>query len=243
MNESIAFDYLSSGLLDHKSETFDKQIKQLRGGEMAIVKFEGTKSDFSIPSPQSNSSSVKMTINKWYNLETSRWEGNGCDATRKFRKLFKDSIRFRLRADVPVGSCLSGGLDSSAIVCQVADLLKENGNHKGQKTVTASYKIGKYDEWEYASKVIKRTGAQSFRVWPTHQKLVDDLDRLLWHMDEPFGSTSQFSQWSVFEGAAKAGLKVMLDGQGADELLAGYGGNDVPLYAGLLKKRQYSGSI
>jgi asparagine synthase (glutamine-hydrolysing) len=221
LNEDICYDYLAHGLLDHTSQTFDKNIFQLRGGELAIV-------DLQEPIK-------KVQVERWYTLKPKKWKGSKEEAKTKFRALFKDSVRLRLRADVSIGSCLSGGLDSSAIVGQIADLIKES-NSKGQETVTACFKETKYDEWNFAEQVINKVNANAHQVWPSSDKLIEDLDKLIWHMDEPFGSTSQFSQWCVFEGAAQAKLKVMLDGQGADEMLAGYGGNDVPLYTGLLKK-------
>lgn len=79
------------------------------------------------------------------------------------------------------------------------------------------------------------------RVWPAIERLQAELDLQLWHLDEPSGSTSQFSQWCVFDGAADAGLKVMLDGQGSDEQLAGYGGSDSSLYAGLFRRGSLGG--
>jgi asparagine synthase (glutamine-hydrolysing) len=221
LNKDICYDYLAHGLLDHTSQTFDTNIFQLRGGELAIVDL--------------NESVKEVKVERWYTLKPKKWKGTKEEAETQFRALFKDSVRLRLRADVSVGSCLSGGLDSSAIVCQVADLLKDCDS-KGQETVTACFKESKYDEWKFAEQVIKKVNANAHQVWPSSDKLIKEIDKLIWHMDEPFGSTSQFSQWCVFEGAAKTNLKVMLDGQGADELLAGYGGNDVPLYTGLLKK-------
>ncbi|MBX9850860.1 MAG: asparagine synthase (glutamine-hydrolyzing) [Cytophagaceae bacterium] len=221
-NEKIIYDYLAHGLLDHSADTFDTKIKQMQGGEMAIV-------------PLSHSR-IEPIIKRWYTLTPKRWEGSESEATAKFLELFSDSIRLRLRADVPVGSCLSGGLDSSAIVCIIHRILNELTEHSGQVTVTACYDEKKFDEWEYANEVIKQTAAQSVRVFPDFERLKNDLDIFLWHQDEPFGSTSQFSQYCVFDGAAKAHLKVMVDGQGSDEQLAGYGGNELSLFTGLLRK-------
>ncbi|MGH7650095.1 MAG: asparagine synthetase B family protein, partial [Gemmatimonadaceae bacterium] len=147
-----------------------------------------------------------------------------------------DSVALRLRADVPVGSCLSGGLDSSAIVCLAHGQLAAHDTHAGQVTVTARHSDAAFDEWQYAEQVIRATNATSVSVWPKSAELLTDLDALLWHMDEPFGSTSMFSQWCVFRGAAGARLKVMLDGQGSDEQLAGYGGNDTAMYTGMLRR-------
>ncbi len=218
-NLEIEFDFLAFGQLDHTSQTFDQNIQQLQGGWMMEVDL----------------TTNAFITKKWYTIRELEWKGSDADAIYHYKELLTDSIKLRLRSDVPVGSCLSGGLDSSAIVCLMANLLK-NEDSKGIKTITACYEEKKYDEWEYAHSVVEHTKAEGFRIFPSLNEVKNDLNKLLWHMDEPFGSTSQYSQWNVFKGAAQAGLKVMLDGQGADEQLAGYGGNDQPLYTGLLQQ-------
>ncbi|MEQ8924676.1 MAG: asparagine synthase (glutamine-hydrolyzing) [Fulvivirga sp.] len=222
LNQNIIVDYLASGLVDHTNETFDTNILQVRGGEFVKV---------DLKKPLSS-----IHKQKWYTIPETRFKGSLEEASEAFRVLFKDSVRLRLRSDVKVGSCLSGGFDSSSIVCQMAQINAQNGIENNIETVTSRYSESKYDEWQYAKAVVDQTKSKAHIVWPSFEQLIEELDDLMWHMDEPFGSTSQFSQWSVFKGAADAGLKVMLDGQGADEQLAGYGGNDVALYSGLLKR-------
>jgi asparagine synthase (glutamine-hydrolysing) len=127
-------------------------------------------------------------------------------------------------------------LDSSAIVCLARRELDAQKGSERQITVTACYEEQRFDEWRFAEQVVAQTRADAVRVWPSIERLQSDLDLQLWHLDDPVGSTSQFSQWCVFGGAADVGLKVMLDGQGSDEQLAGYGGSDAALYAGLLAR-------
>ncbi|MBA3558608.1 MAG: asparagine synthase (glutamine-hydrolyzing) [Gemmatimonadaceae bacterium] len=215
-------DYLATGLLDISRHTFDENIKQILGGERAVVNLEDA--------------NPTVQVMRWYNLEAQPFSGSLLDAADRFRELLSDSVRLRLRADVPVGSCLSGGLDSSAIVCMARQHLDTEGEHHGQVTVTSRYPAARFDEWHFAEQVIRMTEATPVEVWPTIERLQAELDAQLWHMDDPFGSTSQFSQWCVFAGAAEAGLKVMLDGQGSDEQLAGYNGNDAALYTGMLRR-------
>jgi asparagine synthase (glutamine-hydrolysing) len=222
LDHSTARDYLAAGLLDHSRFTFDEGIKQLLGGERAILRLADA--------------DPELILIRWYTLTAKPSLGTADDLARAFRDLLTDSVRLRLRADVPVGSCLSGGLDSSAIVCIAHRLLREQASAAGQVTVTARFAEGRYDEWRFAEDVIRATDVRAVQVWPSVECLHSELDQQIWHMDEPFGSTSQFSQWCVFQGAAQAGLKVMLDGQGSDEQLAGYAGNETALYAGLLRR-------
>jgi len=146
-----------------------------------------------------------------------------------------DAVNLRLRSDVKVGSCLSGGLDSSSIVCIANDLLRAVNSHNKQETVSACYSIGKYDEQEYIDAVIQKTGAVSHRVFPNVNELQQSLDRIIFHHDEPFGSTSIFAQWEVFKTARENNIIVMLDGQGADEILAGYHSFYSPFFIDFLK--------
>jgi len=222
LNETIARQYLATGAADHTNDTFETGIKKLPGGHYMTVDLSG--------------GAAEPTITKWYTLTPKKWSGSYDDAAEKLKQLLTDAVRLRLRSDVKVGSCLSGGLDSSSIVCIAAELLKASGNFEGQETVTACYDLAKYDEWNFAAEVIKKTGAHAHRTFPSFAQVKEDLNDFFWYQDEPMGSTSIFSQWAVFKATHKVGLKVMIDGQGADEQLAGYGGNDLPFYSGLLQQ-------
>jgi len=141
------------------------------------------------------------------------------DVFAEFRDLLIDSVRLRLRSDVPVGSCLSGGLDSSAIVCIVRSLL---GAGAPYNTFTGRFSGTWADEWPYAQQVIAATGVISHSVEPTASRFLDELPRFMWLNELPVGSSSQFAQWCVFDLARQHGVTVLLDGQGADESLGGY---------------------
>ncbi|HEY3402077.1 MAG TPA: asparagine synthase (glutamine-hydrolyzing) [Ohtaekwangia sp.] len=221
LNERIAFEYLHHGLLDHDFDTFEKGIYQVMPGTLLELDI--------------NTGDVNQIT--WYTLKPARWNGTEAEACSRFYALLKDSVRLRMRSDVPVGSALSGGLDSSTVVCLMRSVLQDQGAGDNEiKTITSCYEDKKYDEWEFAEVIVNHVKARSFKVFPTFEKLQQDFEKMMWHMDYPFGSTSQFSQWCVFEGAKQQGLTVMIDGQGADEQLAGYGGNETPLYSGLLRK-------
>jgi len=222
LNEPIARQFLASSAVDHTNATFDTHIKHLPCGHYLYLDL----------SAEGNEPQIKQ----WYSLQPKKWTNSYDDAVAQFKLLLTDAVRLRLRSDVTVGSCLSGGLDSSSIVCIIADLLNAKGDHSGQETVTACYENAKYDEWNFAVEVIKKTHAKAHRTFPSFRQLQEEMDAFLWHQDEPTGSTSQFSQWAVFKASHEAGLKVMVDGQGADEQLAGYGGSDLPFYAGLMRK-------
>lgn len=137
----------------------------------------------------------------------------------EFRELLTDSVRLRLRSDVTVGSCLSGGLDSSAIVCIARRLL---GKDAAYDTFTGRFPGTKADEWEFAAQVVEATGVRSHVVEPTVERFLEDLPRFMRLNELPVGGSSQYAQWSVFRLARENGVTVLLDGQGADELLAGY---------------------
>ena len=139
-------------------------------------------------------------------------------AVTEFAELFRESVRIRLRADVPVGTSLSGGLDSSSVLCQIYSL----GAAAGQKAFTARMDDPLLDEGKYVDLVLARTGIPGYSVVPTATEFLAELDQLAYHQEEPFTSTSVFASYLVQRLAKQHGVTVMLDGQGADEYLAGY---------------------
>ncbi len=141
------------------------------------------------------------------------------EAVETLRALLADSIRLRLRADVPVGTSLSGGVDSSAVVALSAELAGEHTRH----AFTASFPGFARDEWDRAHEVARAAGVvEHHRVTPRAEELLEDLDGLVLDQEEPFMTTSIYAQWRVMAAAREAGVTVLLDGQGADELLGGY---------------------
>ena len=206
-NKKRLLEFLICGDQDYTSETMFQDIMQLAGGHELVFNLE----------------SKELRVSEYYNLgkRTVKSE-NYEESCNKFRKAFENSIKLRLRADVPVGYCLSGGLDSSSIVCTANEQVRQSGINTEQHTVSSCFEEKAYDEQEYIDEVIRKTGIHSHKIYPDGSKLFDEVDKIIWHMDEPFGSTSVYAQWNVFREAKNNNLTVMLDGQGADEQLAGY---------------------
>lgn len=207
--------YVAEGVMPSQREghTFFNGVQSLPGGYYAVISPEGRKARrfWSLP------------------VVTDEHKMPEEDALAEYEALFTDSVRLRLRADVPVGTCLSGGLDSSSIVAVAGKLMQTEhavslerlGEH--QQTFSAVYESdGPWNEQQYIRQVIAHTGAAGNYVYPTENGLWNDIEKLVWHQDEPFQSTSIFAQWSVMRLAHERGVTVLLDGQGADELLGGY---------------------
>ena len=159
------------------------------------------------------------------------------EAAEKFHELFESSVRLRLRSDVPVGTCLSGGLDSSAVVCIARPWLTPE-NQKSYSAVFNS--IFELDETTFIEEIVKNTGIKNFRVYPDSEGLIKDIEQLIYYQDEPFGSTSQYAQYKVFQLARETGTTVTLDGQGADEELAGYHYFFPVHFAGYLRRLRFA---
>jgi asparagine synthase (glutamine-hydrolysing) len=138
------------------------------------------------------------------------------ELTNKFLELFHTSIERRMRSDVALGSSLSGGLDSSSIVALVGKFT--NTNH----TFSARFPGFKKDEGEFIDHIVRKFNTKHHNIIVDEEKLVNELDKLIWHQEEPFQTGSIFAQYCVYEEARKSNITVMLDGQGADEYLGGY---------------------
>jgi asparagine synthase (glutamine-hydrolysing) len=138
------------------------------------------------------------------------------EAIEKFNELFIASVQKRLRSDVAVGTSLSGGLDSSSIIATLQQL-KIN-----PKTFSAIFPGFEKDESAYINLLTDKFGIANFKTQPSADDLINDFEKLCYHQEEPFQSSSIFAQYKVFELAKQQNIKVLLDGQGADETLAGY---------------------
>jgi asparagine synthase (glutamine-hydrolysing) len=140
-------------------------------------------------------------------------------AIETFDALFAASIKRRLRSDVPIGTSLSGGLDSSAVVAYCDGMAPEQYSHQ---CFTASFEGFEKDETAYAKRVAKQYGLHHHLVRVEKDEVLALMNRAMQAQEEPFSSGSVLAQLKVYEAAKDAGVTVLLDGQGADELLAGY---------------------
>jgi asparagine synthase (glutamine-hydrolysing) len=141
------------------------------------------------------------------------------NTTQQFDALLSGSVHKRLRSDVPVGASLSGGLDSSAIV---AHILRQPGPPRTLPTFSAVFPGFEKDESPFIDLVTRHFSLTGHQTEPTATDLIGDFEKLVRHQEEPFQSSSIYAQFSVYGSAAGKRIKVLLDGQGADELLAGY---------------------
>ncbi len=246
INGQAVHDYLLSGLQDHSQETMFAGVLQLEPGCYARLDCRSRRQEAGLPEPpghpassrrplQSDGAAGSFSTTRWFQIQPQPFTGSFADAAANFRDRLTQAVRLRLRSDVPVGSCLSGGLDSSSIVCTTSRLLAEQTVRHAHKTFSACSDILRYDERQFIKPVVAATGVESHYVFPSHQDLFADLDQVVWHQDEPFAGTSIYAQWCVLKTAADAQIKVMLDGQGADELLCGYADFRRAFLCGLLR--------
>jgi len=162
------------------------------------------------------------TCQYWELPEFDGIERNDKDLLEELDDLLVSAVDLRMRSDVPVGSCLSGGLDSSLIVSLINSSLI-GGSESRQKTFSAVYDIeGSFNESEHIAKVVNDMSIDDHYTIPTSEGLVEKLNHLIWTQDEPFQGTSIYAQYCVMESVKTSGVKVLLDGQGADELFGGY---------------------
>jgi asparagine synthase (glutamine-hydrolysing) len=227
-NHEVIYDYLAQNLVDHTENTFFSNIKKLMGGHYLEWRV-GDRTP---------------SIHRYYDLPRNGVStGDRGAFEKRFYELFQDSIRLRLMSDVPLGSCLSGGLDSSSIVCMVDKLMREEGlklpgGETIQKTFSARYDEKRHDEGPFIDAVVKQTCVDAHFIYPIGHDLAECLEDLIYYQEEPFSSTSIYAQWKVFELTKQCGVKVALDGQGADEVFAGYHFYFGPLFADLLRTLQ-----
>ncbi|MGB8214204.1 MAG: asparagine synthase (glutamine-hydrolyzing) [Anaerolineales bacterium] len=144
---------------------------------------------------------------------------NQSEAGEKLRFLFEDSVRLRMRSDVPVGVCLSGGLDSSLIYGEIQTL---RANRNATHAFSASFQDKRFDESPFVELILDKYGGQIHYAFPDAVSFLEDFETFIYQHDEPPGSISQYAAWSVMRLARQNLVPVLLNGQGGDELFSGY---------------------
>ena len=206
-------EYLLRGLHDHDDRTFFAGVRQVPPASVLTV-----------AAAASTGAAPKASSPRRY--WTPKLSSGGSADPVAFRAAFTRAVERRLVADVTVGTCLSGGLDSSSIVGIMSELLKAGAPDAASmgerlKTFSAVFDGDPIDEQAYITPVLDASGAEGHYVRPVAAELFEDLPKVVWHQDEPMVSSGPYAQYRVM-GLAKGQAKVLLDGQGGDELLAGY---------------------
>jgi asparagine synthase (glutamine-hydrolysing) len=206
INHSLLLQYIAHGYVSDPGDplqTFDSNIQKLPPAHFCTYLVQEGK--FSV--------TRYWEIDKRYRVSITEK-----DAVDRFSGLLSGSVEMQLRSDVSVGTSLSGGLDSSA----VAAIIGQVRPGTMFKTFTASFPGYQKDESFHARDVAEKCGFENYSIAPSADDLMRDLEKLMYHQEEPFTSSSVYAQYRVFELAKSNGIVVLLDGQGADETLAGY---------------------
>lgn len=220
-NWSVVADFLLEQDLDSTEETFFEGIHKVPAGTY----FESDAR--AVPS-----------FRRYWSLDSAVGTGgNHADPVEEFSHVFDDAVRLRLRSDVPVGVLLSGGLDSTSIITSMAEQLKSSNSGHARLDALCYVDAG-FDETPFIDATIERTGATLCRLVPDEEGLWDLLDRHVWHQDEPVHSFTSVVTYRLMQMARERGLKVLLNGQGADEVLAGYASFFLDYWSELVRSGQ-----
>ena len=215
-NKKMLFNFLTIGYTDNPNqpdETFYENIRRLPAANFIRLKLHST---------------ISIEIECYWDIDVENQNESISDenAIEEFREIFTTSVTRRLRSDVPLGTSLSGGLDSSSIAGTISQLLTENYKPAlpaGRlQTFSAIFPGFEKNEEKYIDGVAINFPLQSFKTIISDSEIPRLFEKVIKQQDEPFDSASALPQYKVFELAKQNNVKVLLDGQGADEILAGY---------------------
>jgi len=221
-NKKILYNYLAFNYVDNRtnlSETFFEGISCLPHSHFMYIDLDKS----------------SISIKQYWSIPLHSGAGFQDDPEKvkaHIQELFYTGLKRRLRSDVSVGSSLSGGLDSSIIVCAIDHLFKNGFSGENisvdssdrQKTFSARFPGFARDEGKFIDMVTNVTNVTPYSTYPDEQTLLKEIDRVAYHQEEPFGSASILAQYEVMKLAKENDVTVLLDGQGADEIFAGYHG-------------------
>lgn len=213
LNREKLYHFLNSGDFSFDESTMWKDVYELPPGHFLEINLDSWKPGDDLKALQ------------WYKLpyNDDKLTISFDDAVAEFRRLLDLSVKFRLRADVPVGFLLSGGLDSSTLVALAHQIPRDKDAHL--KTYSSCYEDKKIDEREFIYAMLDHTGADACLHFPKPEDISANLDKVIWHNDLPILHGSPVPHWLLYEHIKKENDSriVMLEGQGADEILCGYG--------------------
>ncbi|MBS1764281.1 MAG: asparagine synthase (glutamine-hydrolyzing) [Bacteroidetes bacterium] len=195
--------YLNENMSNFETETFFKNIHKLPRSHYATI------------------SDGKLTIHRYYDLNYNtviRYKTDD-EYSEHFKELFELSIKRRLRSDVPVATSFSGGLDSSGIVCMLHKMYPE----LNYTLFSARFDDNAKDEGKWMKLITDNIHFKQVNKWIEPDEIKEKIEKIVYHCELPIGSTSVCAQYLLMEHIKNSGVKVILDGQGADEMLAGYG--------------------
>ncbi|MBK9721901.1 MAG: asparagine synthase (glutamine-hydrolyzing) [Saprospiraceae bacterium] len=218
-NEFKMVEFLRDNKSFEDTDTFFKEIKQLAAGHFALINQNG------------------LTITKYWDLpkQVNQISWNETQSIESIQSLLKDSIKLRLRSDVPLGVALSGGIDSSSVCCIARSLTDTS-----IQTFSVYYEGIKYDERKYIKAVLDTGGFKSTFYSGSHDVNLNEIKNWIYQQDAPTTGASPFSAFQNYKNVKNAGIIVLLNGQGGDELYAGYPYFIKYYLAQLLKDHNYS---
>ncbi|MDR7142212.1 asparagine synthase (glutamine-hydrolyzing) [Rhizobium sp. BE258] len=228
-NARVAMNFLVSRVAEDIEGSFFAGVNKLPGGHNLIYRID----------------SRSYTVERFYELTSNAdvLRLDGRQALEGFDSLFKDAIRLRLRSDVKVGTCLSGGMDSSSIAAIAGEMYRTDSDGQAFSAITAISEDPLTDESGFAKQVVDRAGLNWITVRPDYNDFDSAIDAVVRTQEEPFASTSIFMQYFVMQEARRAGITVLLDGQGGDEILLGYERYFADHFAGSLLSARFGNAI
>lgn len=202
MNRDVMFTYLNQGLMDYGEETFYRGITKIQPKHNFIIQLENS----------------EIVERKYWDYSFQPEQLTLEDAAEQFRALFVDSVKIRLRSDVPIGALLSGGLDSSTIAVVANEL--QGGNFETYSVISEDKR---YNEEKFIDVLSSSRNLRNRKLHVRGGNIIDKLNDVMSHYDEPFGCFGIVAHYNMLEKIKmETGLKVVLSGQGGDEVLLGY---------------------